>query len=95
MKATKTLQPGGEDGSTPRLRMGSSLSYEDTMFDGSALILKEIHGIEDSLKELSSVLAKQKLKPDTSSLHDDLSATLYFPLGTCAPWSFACCGEMS
>ncbi|KAK0451392.1 kinase-like domain-containing protein [Desarmillaria tabescens] len=62
VKAAETPQRGGEDVSTSRLRMGSSLSYENTTFDGleskHALIMEDIHGIEGRLKQLVSAIAK-------------------------------------
>ncbi len=62
VKVTETPQRGGEDDSTPRLRVGSSPSYENTTFDGLEnkhnLIMGDIHTIEGRLKQLVSVIAK-------------------------------------
>ncbi|KAK0186359.1 kinase-like protein [Armillaria mellea] len=62
VKVTETPQRSGEDASTSRLRVGSSLSYENTTFDGLEnkhnLIMGDIHSIEGRLKMLVSAIAK-------------------------------------
>ncbi|KAK0475719.1 hypothetical protein IW261DRAFT_1340205, partial [Armillaria novae-zelandiae] len=62
VKVTGTPQQGGEDDSKPRLRVGSSLSYENMTFDGLEnkhnLIMEHIHSIEGRLKKLVSAIAK-------------------------------------
>ncbi|KAK0475728.1 kinase-like domain-containing protein [Armillaria novae-zelandiae] len=62
VKVTGTPQRGGEDDSKPRPRAGSSLSYENTTFDGLEnkhnLIMEDIHSIEGRLKRLVSAIAK-------------------------------------
>ncbi|PBK89682.1 hypothetical protein ARMGADRAFT_330278 [Armillaria gallica] len=62
VKVTETLQRGGEDDSTPRARVGSSLSYKNTTFDGLEnkhnLIMGDIHSMRGRLKQLVSAIAK-------------------------------------
>ncbi|KAK0186356.1 hypothetical protein F5146DRAFT_1065563 [Armillaria mellea] len=62
VKVTETPQRSGEDTSTPCLRAGLSLSYENMTFDGLEnkhnLIMGDIHSIERRLKKLVSVIAK-------------------------------------
>ncbi|KAK0199677.1 kinase-like protein [Desarmillaria ectypa] len=62
VKVVDPPQQGGEDKSTPCLRVGSSLSYEDMTFDGleskHTLIMEDIDRIESRLKQLVSSIAK-------------------------------------